>query len=123
MPQEISMLWVLLSRKQGFVQFFTYLIEFLLIKGSASPITDHYLIILRKLSIEGKDDIRIHGPFILFNQLQLAILPFNKTRIVLSLCIPVLIYLYQMLHFIHEATGIVTLRNVHGESKHLHVVL
>lgn len=116
------MLWILFSRKQALVQLFAHLIKSLLIERRVGPISDHNLTVLRELAIEGEDDIGIYGPFILFDHLQLAVLPFNKTRIVLALGILVLIYLYQMFHLVHEALSIVTLRDVHGESKHLHVL-
>lgn len=122
MSEEISVLWVLFSRKQSFVQFFADSVKGDLIESGAGPISDPDLISLCKLPIKNKNNIRLSGPLILFDQLELTILPFNKTAIILPLGILVPIDLNQMLDFIHKAASIVTLGNVHREAKHLHVL-
>lgn len=116
------MLWVLFGWKQSFVELFAYSIESGLIESCAGSISDPDLISLCKLPIKNKNNIRFSSPLILFDQLELTILPFNKTRIILPLGILVPIDLNQMLDFIHKAASIVTLRNVHREAKDLHVL-
>ena len=56
-PQEVSVLRVLLGRKQGLVQLLASPIEGGLVEGCAGSIGDDYLIVLCELSVEDKDDV------------------------------------------------------------------
>ena len=122
--KEMAMDGILLCWEMSGIELLAFGIEGLLVIPERCSISDEDLITSLEFSIEDKDHILTACPLILLHQLQLPVLPLQQLRIVLSLhVLAVPVDLYQMLDLIHEASYIVTLRDIHAETKNTHFLL
>ena len=88
-----------------------------------TPIADSIRTLLSKFSIKDKNNKFMPNQILIPHNINLLILPLYQWRIIFSFLHIISLQLYQILNFLHTITYIISLWNIHAETKNFDITL